>query len=119
MADRPKDVAQLDPHAATAVLLKAVKRTFELLDVTPFEPNGAPHECANTNASPIGPGHAWLQMVQIYEQLTEVMGGDVEAMKAWWHSNNLALEGKPDEVARSKSGREKIIAYLGFMASHQ
>lgn len=60
---------------------------------------------------------AALQVVQIYKQLSQLMGDDLVLMKAWWHSRNLVLGATPDELGRSEQGREKIIDYLGAMTS--
>lgn len=115
-ADTPKAVEQPGMEDKSAVLAKAAQRAAEMLGMSPVESQVAISE---PNQSQTSPDSAALQVVQIYKQLSQLMGGDLVLMKTWWHSSNEALHATPNEMARSDHGREKIIDYLGAMASRR
>lgn len=100
----------------SAVLKKAAQRAAEMLGMTPVESQVV---IAAATPRQTGTDSDALQVVQIYKKLSQVMGDDLVLMKAWWHSRNQVLDATPDELGRSEQGREKLIDYLGSMASRR
>lgn len=112
-------IGKLGTEDASAVLQKAAQRAVELLGMNSVDsPAVVPASVrSNQNQGRLDP--AALQVVQIYNWLDQIMGGELEVMKAWWHSTNKALEATPNELARSEAGREMIIAYLEAMSTRR
>lgn len=103
----------------SAVLKRAAQRAVELLGMIPVESQKEAPTSVGSISNQIGSDSAALQIVQIYKYLDQVMGDDLEGMRAWWHSSNAALGAKPNELARSEQGRVRIIDYLAMMASRR
>jgi hypothetical protein len=77
--------------AATVTRLKA--GTFSLPH------GGKPYELA-------------LLLIRLFRGLDAMMGGDVEALRSWMQTTNLALGGVPREVIASVSGLVETVAYV-------
>lgn len=118
-ADSLTAAKQAAMENTSAVLMKAAQRALELLGMPPVESQVVIPASARSTPNQTMAGSDALQVVQIYKELSQVMGGDLALMKAWWHSCNEALHATPNEIARSEHGREKIIDYLGAMASRR
>ena len=60
-------------------------------------------------------GELALLLVRVYRSLDALVGGDDTQRRAWMHSANRALNGKPSELIRSAEGLVVVASYLDGM----
>lgn len=110
---------------ARAVLTKALLRAAALLDLAPAAlarilgiSAASVSRLANGTRS-IAPdskeGELALLLVRVYRSLDALVGGDDAQRRAWIHSANRALNGKPSELIRTAEGLVAVVSYLDGM----
>lgn len=50
--------------------------------------------------------------VRLFRSLDSITGGQDEASRAWLHSNNQGLAGRPVDLIRSVAGLVRVVTYL-------
>lgn len=57
-------------------------------------------------------GELALLLVRVYRSLDALVGGDLQARRAWLRSHNAALNGTPAVLLQSATGLVNTVAYL-------
>lgn len=57
-------------------------------------------------------GELALLLIRCYRSLYALMGGDIEHMRHWMHTENLHTGGVPAEQIRSVQGLMEVVLYL-------
>ena len=60
-------------------------------------------------------GELALLLVRVYRSLDALVGTDAAQRKAWLHSPNRALNGRPVELLQRADGLVSVVAYLDAM----
>ena len=108
-----------------AVLTKAVLRAAQLLELS----NAALARILGVSAASVSrlasgarsidpkskEGELALLLVRVYRSLDALVGTDAAQRKAWLHSPNRALNGRPAELIERADGLVSVVAYLDAM----
>jgi hypothetical protein len=57
-------------------------------------------------------GELALLLLRVFRSLDATVGGDEDAARAWFHSNNTHLGGTPAELVQSVTGLAHVAEYL-------
>jgi len=119
---RPARAAQ---PAAEAVLTKAVLRAGEHLALPGaalariLGVSEASISRLASGARSIDPqskeGELALLLVRVYRSLDALVGTDAAQRKAWLHSHNRALNGRPADLIQRADGLVSVLTYLDAM----
>lgn len=111
--------------AAEAVLTKAVLRAAQLLELSSaalariLGVSEASVSRLVSGSRKIDPkskeGELALLLVRVYRSLDALVGTDAGQRKAWLHSHNRALNGRPAELIQRADGLVSVVAYLDAM----
>jgi hypothetical protein len=121
---KTKPAARPQP-APDLVLTRAVLRAAELLELSgaalarTLGVSEASVSRLVSGARTIDPqskeGELALLIVRVYRSLDALVGTDAGQRKAWLHSPNRGLNGKPAELIQSAAGLVAVVAYLDAM----
>src|ERR671934_1703014 len=121
MARPPRPAAKPEP-AADVVLTKAVLRAAELLGLSSavlariLGVSEASVSRLSAGARTVDPqskeGELALLLVRVYRSLDALVGTDAAQRKAWLHSHNRALSGRPADLIQRAEGLVSVVAYL-------
>jgi hypothetical protein len=121
---KTKPAARPQP-APDLVLTRAVLRAAELLELSgaalarTLGVSEASVSRLVSGARTIDPqskeGELALLLVRVYRSLDALVGTDAGQRKAWLHSPNRGLNGKPAELIQSAAGLVAVVAYLDAM----
>lgn len=122
MATRPAPSAQPQPEL---VLTKALLRAAELLELSSASlarilgVSEASVSRLVSGARTVDPkskeGELALLLVRVYRSLDALVGTDAAQRKAWLHSPNRALNGRPAELIQRADGLVSVVNYLDAM----
>jgi hypothetical protein len=111
-----------EDHRRQAVLTKAVLNASTALGLSQEQLSTALHGNASSldadgKATPGPSAERSLQIIQIYQLLYALVGGDGQAMRHWMRTHNRHFDGAPICVMQKESGLDQIALYLGAMQS--
>jgi hypothetical protein len=119
---RPLPAPQPQPDV---VLTKALLRAAELLELSSANlarilgVSEASVSRLTSGARSVDPdskeGELALLLVRVYRSLDALVGTDAAQRKAWLHSANRALNGKPAELIQRADGLVSVVNYLDAM----
>jgi len=122
---KPAPAAQ---PAAEVVLTKAVLRAAELLQL----PGAALARTLGVSEASISrlsagrtidpkskEGELALLLVRVYRSLDALVGTDAAQRKAWLHSHNRGLNGRPVDLIQGAAGLVAVVGYLDAMRAPQ
>ena len=122
MATRPAPAADPQPEV---VLTKALLRAAELLELSSANlarilgVSEASVSRLVSGARTVDPqskeGELALLLVRVYRSLDALVGADAAQRKAWLHSPNRALNGRPAELILRADGLVGVLNYLDAM----
>ena len=122
MAPRPAPAAAPQPEV---VLTKALLRAAELLELSSTSlarilgVSEASVSRLVSGARTVDPqskeGELALLLVRVYRSLDALVGADAAQRKAWLHSPNRALNGRPAELIQRADGLVGVLNYLDAM----
>jgi hypothetical protein len=121
---RPRPAAAAQPQP-DRVLTKALLRAAELLELSSANlarilgVSEASVSRLASGARAVDPqskeGELALLLVRVYRSLDALVGADAGQRKAWLHSPNRALNGRPDELIQRADGLVSVVNYLDAM----
>ena len=124
MARTSRPAAKAQP-APDAVLTKAVLRAAELLELPAnvlarilgvSEASVSRLVGGSRTIDPASKeGELALLLVRVYRSLDALVGTDAAQRKAWLHSPNRALNGRPVELLQRADGLVSVVSYLDAM----
>jgi hypothetical protein len=119
---RPLPAPQPQPDV---VLTKALLRAADLLELSSANlarilgVSEASVSRLTSGARSVDPdskeGELALLLVRVYRSLDALVGTDAAQRKAWLHSANRALNGKPAELIQRADGLVSVVNYLDAM----
>ena len=119
---RPLPAAQPQPDV---VLTKSLLRAAELLELSSASlarilgVSEASVSRLTSGARTVDPdskeGELALLLVRVYRSLDALVGADAEQRKAWLHSANRALNGRPADLIQRADGLVGVVNYLDAM----
>ena len=122
--NRPKPRPAAQP-APDVVLTKSLLRAAELLDLSSaalariLGVSEASVSRLASGARTVDPGskegELALLLVRVYRSLDALVGTDAGQRKAWLHSANRGLNGKPAELIERADGLVSVVHYLDAM----
>lgn len=122
MARSPQPAPQPAPQV---VLTKALLRAASLLDLSSaalariLGVSEASVSRLVSGARTVDPaskeGELALLLVRVYRSLDALVGSDAAQRKAWLHSHNRALNGRPADLIQRADGLVSVVAYLDAM----
>lgn len=122
MAPRPLPAAEPQPEV---VLTKALLRAAELMELSSANlarilgVSEASVSRLFSGARTVDPeskeGELALLLVRVYRSLDALVGTDAGQRKAWLHSPNRALNGKPADLIQRADGLVSVVNYLDAM----
>ena len=122
MATRPAPAPQAQPEV---VLTKALLRAAELLELSSANlarilgVSEASVSRLVSGARTVDPqskeGELALLLVRVYRSLDALVGTDAAQRKAWLHSANRALNGRPADLIQRADGLVSVVNYLDAM----
>jgi len=122
MATRPVPAAQPHPDV---VLTKALLRAAELMELSSANlarilgVSEASVSRLVSGSRTVDPdskeGELALLLVRVYRSLDALVGTDAGQRKAWLHSPNRALNGRPVELIQRADGLVSVVNYLDAM----
>src|SRR3954468_4561463 len=122
MASRPAPAPRAAPEV---VLTRALLRASDLLDLSSASlarilgVSEASVSRLVSGTRTVHPhskeGELALLLVRVYRSLDALVGTDAAQRKAWLHSPNRALNGRPAELIQRADGLVGVVAYLDAM----
>jgi hypothetical protein len=122
MTPRPAPAAQPQPDV---VLTKALLRAAELLELSSASlarilgVSEASVSRLVSGSRTVAPGskegELALLLVRVYRSLDALVGTDAAQRKAWLHSPNRALNGRPADLIQRADGLVGVVSYLDAM----
>ena len=119
---RPLPAAQPQPDV---VLTKALLRAAELLELSSASlarilgVSEASVSRLTSGARTVDPeskeGELALLLVRVYRSLDALVGADAEQRRAWLHSANRSLNGRPADLIQRADGLVGVVNYLDAM----
>jgi antitoxin Xre/MbcA/ParS-like protein len=121
---RPRALPAAEPQP-DRVLTKALLRAAQLLELSSASlarilgVSEASVSRLASGARAVDPdskeGELALLLVRVYRSLDALVGTDAAQRKAWLHSPNRALNGKPADLIQRADGLVSVVSYLDAM----
>jgi hypothetical protein len=122
--NRPRPLPAAHPQPEV-VLTKALLRAAELLELSSASlarilgVSEASVSRLASGARAVDPeskeGELALLLVRVYRSLDALVGADPAQRKAWLHSHNRALNGRPADLIQRADGLVGVVNYLDAM----